>query len=513
MDSGKGIKSIVVGIAGQVITVLLGFIIPRLVLVNLGSEANGLMNSISTVLTYLALLEAGVGTATIQALYRPVAEDDRSSINSILSATSHFYQRTGTIYLALVLLLAGVFAVFIDTSIPRYQVFLVVLMSGLSGVISYYFQGKFRLLLTAEGKKYIITGINTTTHVGVSIFKAVVLLAGGSVAAVQGVYFVFNLLQMLVYYIYARKHYSWINYKAVPDFEAISQRNSVLVHQAATLIFRNTDVVLLTIFTSLKTVSVYSMYAMIYGMIGTITGILVNSFNYMLGQSFRNKERFNKIYNVYEVNSLAVTTSFFCIARILAIPFLKLYTAGVSDISYIDPMLPWLFVIFYLLDNGRMPSAIVLDIAQEFKNTQNRAILETVINLTVSLVLTFSLGIYGVLLGTIAALLYRTNDMIIYTARLIKRSPWITYRRWLINLCTFAVVSYAASMINIDIENYVQFVLYGGTLAAAVIAVFICTNWLFNRDAAKIAVHYVSRIVKERLKKHDARNLDNCPRL
>ena len=64
------------------------------------------------------------------------------------------------------------------------QVFLVVLMSGLSGVISYYFQGKFRLLLTAEGKKYIITGINTVTHVGVSIFKAVVLLAGGSVAAV-----------------------------------------------------------------------------------------------------------------------------------------------------------------------------------------------------------------------------------------------------------------------------------------------------------------------------------------
>jgi O-antigen/teichoic acid export membrane protein len=290
-------------------------------------------------------LEAGVGTATVQALYRPVAEDDRSSINSILSATSHFYQRTGTIYLALVLLLAIIFTVFIDTSIPRYQVFLVVLMSGLSGVISYYFQGKFRLLLTAEGKKYIITGINTATHVGVSIFKAVVLLAGGSVAAVQGVYFVFNLLQMLVYYIYARKHYGWINYKAVPDFEAISQRNSVLVHQAATLIFRNTDVVLLTIFTSLKTVSVYSMYAMICGMVGTITSILTNSFIYMLGQSFQN---------------------------------------------------------------------------------------------------------------------------------------------------------------NFDIENYVQFFLYGGTLAVVVTAVFICTNWMFNRDTAKIAVQYISRNVKERLKKHDA---------
>jgi O-antigen/teichoic acid export membrane protein len=117
------------------------------------------------------------------------------------------------------------------------------------------------------------------------------------------------------------------------------------VHQAATLIFRNTDVVLLTIFTSLKTVSVYSMYAMICGMVGTITSILTNSFIYMLGQSFQN---------------------------------------------------------------------------------------------------------------------------------------------------------------NFDIENYVQFVLYGGTLAVVVTAVFICTNWMFNRDTAKIAVQYISRNVKERLKKHDA---------
>ena len=80
-NSKKGIANIITSFLGQIITLALGIIIPRLVLVNLGSESNGLMTSINTVLTYVALLEAGVGTASLMALYTPVALDDKQRIN------------------------------------------------------------------------------------------------------------------------------------------------------------------------------------------------------------------------------------------------------------------------------------------------------------------------------------------------------------------------------------------------------------------------------------------------
>lgn len=98
MNTKRGFNNIIYGLLSQVITMGLSIIIPRLVLVNLGSEVNGLLHSISTVFTYLTLLEAGVGKATNQALYKPLANDDKDQINAIMAATNKFYRRTGYIY-------------------------------------------------------------------------------------------------------------------------------------------------------------------------------------------------------------------------------------------------------------------------------------------------------------------------------------------------------------------------------------------------------------------------------
>lgn len=82
MQNGKkGIANILTSTLSQIITLGLGIIIPRLVLVNLGSEANGLLSSVNTILGYVSLLEAGVGAASMQALYGPVAKENRSDIN------------------------------------------------------------------------------------------------------------------------------------------------------------------------------------------------------------------------------------------------------------------------------------------------------------------------------------------------------------------------------------------------------------------------------------------------
>ena len=497
----RGMKNIFFGFGAQFATIAVGIVIPRLVLVNLGSEANGLLNSISSILTYMSLLEAGVGTASVQALYKPVGEEDHNSINRIMSATNYFYKRTGYIYLATVIVLAIGFTWVIDTSIPKYQVFLVVILAGLSGVMSYFFQGKFKLLLTAEGKNYITTNITTITTVGVSILKAIVLVAGANVVVVQSVYFLFNLVQMLFFMFYIKNNYSWLNLHVTPDFDAISQKNAVLVHQISSLIFSNTDVIILTIFTSLKEVSVYSMYAMIFGMIKSVAVTVSDSFVYALGQSFKDKNRFMRMFNAYEVYTLAFTFSLFCIGNILILPFLKLYTAGVSDVNYIDPYISWLFVIFYLLHNGRASSSNVINIAQEFEGTKWRSVLESVINLSVSIVLTIKFGIYGVLLGTIAALLYRTNDMIIYAARILKRSSLVTYKRWMSNFVLFMIVSIVTSYIDIDLSSYFNMCIYGVVLCCTIIPIFILVNSMLEPKTAKYTYNilknmFVSKFMK-----------------
>ena len=92
-----------VGILGQVITILFGIFIPRLILVNYGSEINGLLNSTTQFFAYFSLFEAGIGAVTLQALYKSIGNNNKDATNRVLSATHYYYKKVGLLYLAEVL--------------------------------------------------------------------------------------------------------------------------------------------------------------------------------------------------------------------------------------------------------------------------------------------------------------------------------------------------------------------------------------------------------------------------
>lgn len=485
MNAKKGIKNIIASALSQLVTLALGIIIPRLVIVNLGSEANGLLNTISNVLVYVALLEAGVGMASRQALYGPVGRQDREGINAVLAATDHFYKRTGRWYFAVIVLLTFVFPLTLDSELPRWQIMAVMFLSGMPGVIKYYYQGKFTILLRTEGKGYILTNISTAVHVATSLSKIALLLAGADIVGLQLMYLAFNLLEVGCLALYIRKRYPWIDLRVKPNFDAISQSKNALVHQISTLIFFNTDSLLLTWFCGLKTVSVYSIYTTFLGIIVTALGYF-NSVDFILGQAFHSdRKRYLKLIDTYEVFKMTLTFCLFCIANLFINPFLKLYTAGVSDINYIDKYLPYLLIATYLLSNGRASSSLTIDFAGHFKQTQYRSILESAINIVVSIVCVRRFGIYGVLMGTIVALLYRTNDMVLYANRkILGRSPWITYRRWLLNLVLFVVVTVAGKWVFsfIRLDSYVRIIGWAVVCCIVVIPLFFGVVSLCERE-------------------------------
>lgn len=84
MNKKRSIKNLIFAMAGQVVTILAGLVLTRLILISFGSATNGLLTSVNQIFTYFTLLEAGVGTASLQALYRPVAEDDKKEISRFL---------------------------------------------------------------------------------------------------------------------------------------------------------------------------------------------------------------------------------------------------------------------------------------------------------------------------------------------------------------------------------------------------------------------------------------------
>ena len=280
---------------------------------------------------------------------------------------------------------------------------------------------------------------------------------------------------------------------APPDYRAISQRNAVFVHQVSGLIFNNTDTVILTFFCGLKVVSVYAMYSMLFGIAANIIGYISSSVNFAMGQIFNSdRERYTKIQEAYETYYLAVSFALFAIAMIFILPFLRLYTRGVSDIDYIDKWLPILFVAYQVLNYGRNTSANIIDYAGHYSQTKWRSVLESGINLTVSLAAVHFLGIYGVLIGTVAALLYRTNDIILYAnLKIMKRSAWPTYRRWLRNLALLVLCGWLGSFLPELYSGYVSLFAAAIVVSVFVMALFLIVNTALEKGARATALEYL----------------------
>lgn len=487
MSNHKSINNIISGFVGQIITIALGIIIPRLVLLNIGSEANGLLSTVTQIFTYFALLEAGVGNAALQALYGPIGAQNTDQTNRILAATQLYYKRTGVLYLAGVLVVGFLFPLAVHSSLPYQTVFLVTILGGLGGVVRYFTQAKYLMLIKADGRNYAETNISTIINILISVTKIILLCAGCSVVAIQAMYFGYSVLTSFVYVAYVRKSYPWLNLRVKPDLQALSKRNSAFIHQISAMIFNSTDMLVLSLFENLKIVSVYGLYTLLFNMVSTAIGTINGSIQYLLGQSFCNKQReaYLCMHDAFEIYNMVLVFSLYCVAGIFILPFLNLYTAGVEDISYIDPILPYLFIAVYLLNNGRESSNMLIKFAGHFKQTQWHSVMEAVINITVSLIGVHFYGIYGVLIGTIAALLYRTNDMIIYASKkILNRSPWKTYRRWLVNLALFIALTVLSKPVfaHIALDTYPRIILWAAITCVVVIPLFFVVASIFDKE-------------------------------
>lgn len=481
----KGLKNVIFGLLNQFITIAFGLILPRMFIMSYGSEVNGLISSVNQLFVYVALLEAGVGTASLQALYKTIAAKDNDATNGVLSATHHFYKRTGIYYFIAVLVLSFGYPLVVSSSIPFWTVFFVIFFHGMGGVVNYFFQGMFRIFLRAEGKNYLLSNLSTAVYIATSFLKILFISLGFSIVLIQVAYFVVTVLQMLFIVFYIKKNYKWINLSVAPNKQAISAKNAVMIHQIANLVFSNTDILILTLIDGLKSVSVYTLYNSFFTMLKSVLFSFLDGLQYALGQTFNSDfKKFKKLQDLFEANYITLTFLLYSIMYVLITPFIKLYTSGINDANYIDFWIPLLFTLVFLLQGARGPMQLVSEYACHFKQTRGQAIIEMIVNLSVSIVGVYFLGIYGVLLGTIAALLYRANAIIIYVnKKILDRSPWVTYKRWGWCFITFIIIFVINYFLTISITSYLELVLIAVPISIVITIMYLVGMFVFERDS------------------------------
>lgn len=331
------------------------------------------------------------------------------------------------------------------------------------------------------------------------------LLLGYNIIAIQFTYLVINILKIIAIGVYISKNYQWVNLKENPNYKAIGQKNAAFVNQICDLIFRNTDTVILTIFSGLKVVSVYTMYTLLYSMIRTALDYVAQGFSFVMGQTFnRDRERYIQLHDLYETYRMALVFALYNIALIFIIPFMKLYTAGITDINYLDYKVAVLFSVFYVMTGARACCSDVINYAQHFRKTQSRCIVEAVINLVVSIIAVKLWGIYGVLIGTIVALIYRMNDMFIYAnVRILYRSPWVSYKRFISNTIIFIVITEVSKFIPWQLSSYFSIIGWACVSGILILGIYFVIASIVDYRSFKLLKEFIRPLICKLVKKRE----------
>lgn len=510
--SKKSFSNFSTALLYKLIVIAVGLILPRLFVTNYGSEINGLQSSVKQFFTYIALLEAGVGASALQSMYQPVALGDKQKTNAYLSAVSYHYNRTGLIYFAALSVLAVGYALVVPVqSVPVSQIIVYVLLSGASTGISFFYSAKIKLLISAVGDQFVVNWVTMGTYFLSSVLKVVLIGLSINILLVEATFLAVNLISTGIYFLVAKRKYPWLSLKEKPDFSCVEQKNAVVIHRVASVVFQNVDVLLLTFFCNLEIVSIYTMYKMVINMVTSIVGEIGNSVQFVLGQQFNSeetegKEQYCRLIDTFHVYYSAIAFGLYTVTYILLLPFMRLYTEGM-DINYIYPLLPLLYIGMEYLMVGREAMMRTIEVAGHFKTTRVRTLLELGINLVSSVVLMLCLirwlgpqgGLYGVLIGTILSLLYRTIDINVYANKnILHRSPLRTFGVMLLNGLLFGVTVGVLRFISLTVTSFGQFILCGFAVAIPVLVLFLLVQSLFNRQECQFLFSYINTRIRKK---------------
>ena len=145
----------------QVINILCGFIIPKMILNYYGSEINGLVNSICQFLGIISFLELGMGVVIESSLYRPLADKDNIMISKVISAADKFFRTLGYILLIYIIVLILFFPLFSNHKFSFNFTAVLILAISIKYFAQYFFGIVNRLLLVADQKAYIQYNVQT----------------------------------------------------------------------------------------------------------------------------------------------------------------------------------------------------------------------------------------------------------------------------------------------------------------------------------------------------------------
>lgn len=464
----NGIRNLIWGLISKVIGIMFPFFLRTVFIYSLGVEYLGLNSLFTSILTVLNLGELGFSSAIIYNMYKPIAENDHSTICALMQYYKKVYHRIGSIIFIIGLLLIPFLKYLINGSYPDDINLSVLFILFLLNTTSSYFLFAYKnCVLIAYQREDIISRIQIAIQIFMYAVQGIVLIVFKS----YYIFVVISLLNTIVSNVltayYSDKLYPMYQPKGgLPAEQKAKIRQNIkgIMVGKICMVSRNAfDNIFLSMFLGLQVVTIYGNYYYIMKALGGILIVFMTSIGAGIGNSIetesvqKNHKDYMKFTFMYSWISGWCTICLFCLFQ----PFMKIWMGEDLLFPMVDVALLCLY--FYSLTLGDVRSQYSAATGLFWQN-RHYVLTEAVMNIVLNYFLGKWLGVRGIILATWLTIFFINflwGASVIYKYYFTNFNVLYYYKKQLWYLFVIAVVAlityYLSSFISINL--YSDFIL------------------------------------------------------
>jgi O-antigen/teichoic acid export membrane protein len=374
----------------------------------MGTQYLGLSSLFTSILSFLSLTELGVGAAMVYSMYKPIAENDHTTIRALLNLYKKVYRVIGTLILALGLALMPFLKILVPEQLPPdINLYLLYAIYLFNAVLSYWLFAYKNALLQAYQRSDLDSIIaSIITPVSYVVMLVCLFLTKNYYAYVIWLpvfTVVTNFLRMFL-----------VN-RNFPDLEpagdispelkkSIFKKTTALIGtKLNTVVLNAADNLVMSAFLGLTAIAMYGNYHYIMSSIIGFLGIAYSSMTAGLGNSLQT-ESFDTNYLNFEkfsfINSWLVGWCTVCLVCLYQ-PFMTLWVG--QKLMFPFYVVLELGLYFYIYQIRKIP-VVYKDAAGIWWEDRFRPYVCMVVNLVLNIILVQIIGISGIILSTVFSL-------------------------------------------------------------------------------------------------------------
>lgn len=438
------LKNMSTGAIVQIINKLMAFAVRTVFIRILNTEYLGVNGLFTNILTMLSFTELGIGTAIIYSMYKPVAENDKEKIKSLMRLYKKSYNIIGIVVFVLGLAVIPFMKVLIKEA-PNIteNITFIYLLFLINTSSSYFFTYK-KSIISAHQKESIINKIDSVFYLVKSIVEIITLIVFKNYILYLLINIVGTIVENITMGIKAEKMFPYLKETKVNKLErketnTIFQNvKSLIVYKFGSVIMDGTDNIIISSMVNVGMVGLCSNYIMIINSIKSIIFSAINGITASIGNLNVEGDAKKKEKIFYQLTFMDFWIfGFASIAfMILLNPFIEIWL-GQEYVLEIGVSIA--LSISFFINGLRNPGYSFRVTSGLFQQGKMTPYIGAIVNIITSVIFCKLWGIVGVFIGTSVAQLcsYSWIDPYLLHKYEFKTSPLKYLKKYSIYFFTF----------------------------------------------------------------------------